>query len=57
MASYNDIVRVSSPLIRSGLISALGYEQNYSFLTTYHHGKMSGKMSNGEIKVAGNVCN
>ena len=53
MASYNDIVRVSSPLIRSGLLSDLRYEQNYSFLTTYHHGMVSGKMGNGEMKVAG----
>ena len=46
--SYNAIVTVSSPLIRSGLISALRYDQKYSFLTTYHHGKVPEKMGNGE---------
>ena len=42
--SYNAIVTVSNPLIRSGLRSALIYEQYYSFLTTYHHGKVPEKI-------------
>ena len=51
--SYNATVTVSNPLIRSGLISALIYEKYYFFLTTYHHGEVSEKMSNGEMKVSG----
>ena len=53
--SNNAIITLSNPQIRSGLISALIYEQYYSFLTTYHHGKVPEKMGNGEIKVAGLV--
>ena len=51
--SYNVSVTVLNPLIRSGLISALSYEQDYSFLTTYHYGKVPGKKGNGEMNVAG----
>ena len=51
--SYNAIVTVSSPQISSGLENALIYEQDYSFLTTYHHAKVPEKMGNGEMEVAG----
>ena len=51
--AYNVIVTVSNPYIRSGLIIALISEQNYSFLTTYHHGEVPEKMGNGEIKNSG----
>ena len=46
--SYNPIVTVSDFLIRPGLISALIYEQYYSFLTNYHHGKVPGKWIMGK---------
>ena len=51
--SYNAIVTVSNPKIRLGLISALIYEQYYSFLITYHHGKVPERMVNWEMKVSG----
>ena len=35
------------------LFSALIYEHDYAFLTTHYHGKVSRKMGNGEMKVAG----
>ena len=31
------------------------YEHDYTFLTTYHNGKVLEKMGNGEMKVAGQV--
>ena len=46
--TYNAIVTVSKP--DKGLINALKYEQDYSFLTTYHHGKLQEKMGDGEMR-------
>ena len=51
--SYNAFVTVSSPSVCSALISDLRHEQDYPFLTTYHHGKVPEKMGNGEMKVTG----
>ena len=51
--SHHAIVTVSSPSIRSGVISALRYEQDYFFLTTYNHGKAPEKKGNCKMRVAG----
>ena len=44
---------VSSLQNCSSSIITLRYEQDYSFLANYHHGKVREEMGNGERKVAG----